>query len=177
MKKRRAALAIVIVGILALVGALAWPAVRQGYGFKDTVACMLTTGRNATRYATGYSDAAFAQIRKGMTRDEVLQLLGQPLERVGYPSSHAEMDWKYSQPASRSGHYHLRVVRFGADEKVSAVLRRFHQTSFDMLDRGGIAYSFDTMLNCKEFCLCRRRRPPNNLPIRCSEAFSQVLVV
>lgn len=126
-KKPRWLSAVVAVGCLGLGALLAWPALRQGYGFSDTLACVLTTGRNATRYATGYSDRAFAEIRPGMTRAEVLGRLGQPLERVGYPSSRPEFEWRYSQAATRSGHFHLRAVQFGPDGKVVTVLRRFHR--------------------------------------------------
>jgi hypothetical protein len=125
-KKHLRAFALAVGGCLALAAVLAWPAVRQGYGVSDTLACVVTTGRHATRYAAGYAENAFAQIRPGMTREEVLGRLGQPLERVGYPSSRPEFEWRYSQPASRSGHFHLRAVEFGPDGKVSAVLRRFH---------------------------------------------------
>ena len=126
MRKRRAFQAAVATGFLALIVALAWPAVRQGYGFKDTLACVFTIGRNATRYGAGYSENAFAQIRVGMTQEELLDLLGQPLERVTYPSSWSQMDWKYSQAASRSGHFHLRTVRFTPDGKVSHVFKLLH---------------------------------------------------
>lgn len=87
---------------------------------------MLTTGQNATRYATGYSETTFAQIRAGMTREDVFRLLGQPLERVTYPDSWPEMHWIYSQAASRSGHFHLRSVRFAPDGTVSTVFKEFH---------------------------------------------------
>src|SRR4051794_35820341 len=34
---------------------------------------------DSTQYSSGYSEAAFEQIQEGMTQDEVVQLLGQPL--------------------------------------------------------------------------------------------------
>ena len=101
------------------------PAVRHGYGLCDTVACVVTTGQHATRYATGYSDGAISRVRAGMTGDEVLRILGEPLERVTW-SSWPEGEWKYSQPATSSGHYHLRTVRFSQDGKVSDVYKLFY---------------------------------------------------
>jgi len=60
-----------------------------------------------------------------MTGDEVLRKLGEPLERVTW-SSWPEGEWKYSQPATSSGHYHLRTVRFSQDGKVSDVYKLFY---------------------------------------------------
>lgn len=125
MKKRRAVLIMIVVGIVALTSPLALPAMRYGYGFKDTLACIFATGRDATRYARGYSESAFGRVHPGMARAEVLQLLGQPLERISYPSTPMEMDWRYSQPASRSGHFHLRSIHFDAEGRAHKVIRGF----------------------------------------------------
>jgi len=117
--------AAITAGLMVLVAALAWPAMQRGYGFGGTLACMVTTGRHATRYASGFSESTFAQVQTGMTQKEVLGLLGQPLERVTFASSPA-VEWRYSQAATRSGHFHLRTVRFTPEGKVKAAVRGFH---------------------------------------------------
>jgi outer membrane protein assembly factor BamE (lipoprotein component of BamABCDE complex) len=117
----------IIVGsaVLGLVLFVSHPAIRYGYDVSDTVACFVTVGQHATQYATGYSDRAFSQVRTDMSSDDVLRILGEPLTRATW-SSWPEGEWGYSQPASSSGHYHLRTVRFSADGKVSAAYKLFY---------------------------------------------------
>jgi len=47
-----------------------------------------------TRYAEGFSEKAFAQVRVGMTKGEVLSLLGAPL---GDAFAQASSQWTFSQ--------------------------------------------------------------------------------
>lgn len=50
------------------------------------------------------SDASFARIRSGMTKDEVVALLGTPGQRMTFPLKREEVwSWRYSpQPGNRS---------------------------------------------------------------------------
>jgi hypothetical protein len=125
MTRRSKVLAVGAIGSVGLFAVLVLTAIQYGYGASDTVNCLVTTGQHATKYATGYTDRAFAQIHAGMTRDEVLRVLGEPLERATW-SSWPEGDWKYSQPATSSGHFHLRSVRFAPDGMVSDAIRVFY---------------------------------------------------
>jgi outer membrane protein assembly factor BamE (lipoprotein component of BamABCDE complex) len=115
----------VVLCLALMIVALLLSAVRHGYDAEDTLACVLTTGMHSTRYATGYTSKAFSQIRPGMTPDEVGNILGEPLRRVTW-SSWPEGDWDYSEPATSSGHYHARRVRFSADGSVSAAYKLFY---------------------------------------------------
>ena len=47
-----------------------------------------------TRYADGFSEKAFAQVRVGMTMEEVVNLLGTPL---GGPSAQANAQWNFTE--------------------------------------------------------------------------------
>jgi|KBSSwiStaDraftv2_1062776.scaffolds.fasta_scaffold436325_2 outer membrane protein assembly factor BamE (lipoprotein component of BamABCDE complex) len=114
-----------LICLLLLAAVLVFPSARYGYDMSDTFACLLTTGQHATRFATGYTDRAFSGIRQGMTTNEVLRILGEPLNRATW-SSWPEGEWQYSQPASSSGHYHLRTVRFSGDGRVSAAHKLFY---------------------------------------------------
>ena len=125
MTRRSKALAVCAIGSVGLFAILVLPAIHYNYGASDTINCLVTTGQHATKYATGYTDRAFAQIHGGMTQDEVLRVLGEPLERATW-SSWPEGEWKYSQPATSSGPFHLRSVRFAPDGKVSEAFRVFY---------------------------------------------------
>ena len=125
MKPKRTALAVIgLVPVLVLAAFIAWPMLHYGYNFSDSLACLVTTGQHATSFAPGYSDAAFSKLRLGMSYDEVRRLLGEPLHRdtVYWP----DYGWKYSAPASSSGHYHLREVRFTQDGKVGDCFSVFY---------------------------------------------------
>jgi hypothetical protein len=49
-------------------------------------------------YARGYSHRAFRQARKGMTREEILDLLGQPIFRT--PLTNGRECWNYGRDSS-----------------------------------------------------------------------------
>lgn len=55
--------------------------------------CVLYPGID-TRYATGFSEEKFARIRPGMTRSEVIHLVGEPL---GAPGTLLASRWSYTQ--------------------------------------------------------------------------------
>jgi hypothetical protein len=56
--------------------------------------------RPTTKYAAGYSSASFRRIQRGMTRPEVLGLLGEPLEKI--TSSVDQREIGDTQPATRT---------------------------------------------------------------------------
>ncbi len=68
----------------------------------------LPDGR-ATEYASGYSEVAYRSVHEGMSADEVLRLLGEPVERTQYGN---EETWDYSRPRdpSRDDGYRIRRV-------------------------------------------------------------------
>ena len=115
----------IVLCFVVIVAGLLLSAVRHGYDSEDTIACLVTTGQHSTRYSTGYTAKAFSRVRPGMTPEEVRSVLGEPLRRTTW-SSWPEGDWDYSLPASPSGHYHDRRVRFGPDGRVSAVFKMFY---------------------------------------------------
>jgi hypothetical protein len=78
--------------------------------------------REDTQYVPGYSDKAFRAVRPGMSSQQVLELLGQPLQRV--PLGVLSETWRYSRSPSE-GHYRLRAVQLRHD-RVVAVFHEFH---------------------------------------------------
>jgi hypothetical protein len=102
-----------------------FPIVQYGYGFSDWVDCFLTIGQHETHFAAGYNERAFSKIRAGMTTNQVLRILGEPLDRSTW-SQWPEGEWEYSRPASSSGHYHLRAVRFATNGLVSEANKMFY---------------------------------------------------
>lgn len=113
--------------LLLSTSVLIFPFVRYGYGLDDGLNCALTTGFHKTHFAAGYSDRTFSSIRPGMTTNEVLRILGEPLDRKTW-SQWPEGYWNYSQaaPSSPSDHYHVRNVRFAQDGLVSEVYKGFY---------------------------------------------------
>lgn len=63
-----------------------------------------------TRYASGYTGRAFRQIGAGMSKEEVLELLGPPLGHGFYEPDRLEI-WRYSLSPSDDS-YRVRVVQF-----------------------------------------------------------------
>ena len=115
---------VVLAAVLGLLAFVSWPVARYGYNLSDTMSSIITTGQHATRYGAGYSDLALEQVRIGMRREDVHAILGEPLQRYSYMQSNE--CWRYSLPASRSGHYHNRSVSFSQDGRVINVYKGFY---------------------------------------------------
>jgi hypothetical protein len=75
-----------------------------------------------TEYSRGYSDQAFRTIKVGMTEQEVLAILGPPLERASLGGTRETWRWSRS-PGSKS--YRVRAVVFEA-RRVVAIHREFY---------------------------------------------------
>jgi outer membrane protein assembly factor BamE (lipoprotein component of BamABCDE complex) len=69
-----------------------------------------------------FSDKKFAQVKPGMTGDEVRDLLGCPLDRFGpIAEDGGRVDWNYTFPAEVTTgpvRFHQFTVAFGSDGKV-----------------------------------------------------------
>lgn len=76
-----ASLALGIIGALVLL-LLAFSSIESYFPFNPAI---------DTRFAPGYSEEAFASLQVGMTKDEVLQRLGPPL------NAQADQSWVYSE--------------------------------------------------------------------------------
>src|SRR5512139_3613050 len=74
-----------------------------------------------------FSEAAFRNVRPGMTEDEVRNLLGYPASRFGpvdVPGKGPKITWDYTAPASWEPplRYHAFSVSLGPDRLVSSLL-------------------------------------------------------
>jgi len=75
-----------------------------------------------TEYAPGYSDQAFRTIKVGMTTQEVLAILGPPLEAASLGGTRETWRWSRS-PGDKS--YRVRAIVFEAG-KVMKIKREFY---------------------------------------------------
>lgn len=75
---------------------------------------------DSTQYSSGYSEAAFEQVQEGMTQEEVVQLLGQPLRtHAGHPGL---VRW-YGPPGSWVGEDSGLHTPEGSDGSKAAIIR------------------------------------------------------
>jgi SmpA / OmlA family len=88
----------------------------------------------ATVYAPSYREDRFAQVRIGMTRQEVDSLLGTPLRNTPLPSESWKPDdcWVYSRPPGPGywgDNYWRRWIFFGPgkDGKVEAIVNDYYE--------------------------------------------------
>lgn len=56
-------------------------------------------GDGHTAYSAGYSEAGYWRVRVGMTREQVVKLLGEPLNVFEWPG---ETVWAYAEPNGKS---------------------------------------------------------------------------
>ena len=78
---------------------------------------------DSTVYASGYSDRSFRRVHVGMTSNEVVALLGSPLE-TGALSDEGCVTWLYSNK-KRDTSYHVRTIVF-QDGVVSEIISEFY---------------------------------------------------
>jgi hypothetical protein len=69
-----------------------------------------------TKYAAGYSEAAFTQVNTNMTADEVRKILGEPLSNSSPATSSGRVFWRYTAdlhggPLDVGWHFRLIVSR------------------------------------------------------------------
>jgi len=107
---------------------------QVGYGVVISLAAILgSLGCEKTTYAPGYSHQAFKEIKAGMTEQQVVQLVGQPLERLSSPWCEA---WEYgnescsTQTVRRWGIFKTRIVTVYYDSAAS----------FYFNDRGNLSF-------------------------------------
>ena len=97
-----------------------------------------------TVYASGFSGQLFAQVRPGMGEQQVLSILGPPLDVTVEPESHQtyrrawndrpadrsgvrRLWWDYSRAGRFYDSYNVRSVELNAAGKVVAVDHHFYQ--------------------------------------------------
>ena len=81
----------------------------------DRVAAVLFFPQD-TIYATGYLERSFQNLRLGQSQEEVLAILGEPLEM--HSNSSGEKFWRYSGRGSKYPNYWIRIVVFGPSGRV-----------------------------------------------------------
>jgi hypothetical protein len=64
-----------------------------------------------TIYAAGYNESQFHAIREGMTTDQVVSALGQPLQKRS--SADGSETWEYSMQYTYTSNYERRWIMFG----------------------------------------------------------------
>lgn len=87
-----------------------------------------------TNFATGFSEARFNEIHKGMTQDEVIQKLGRPLKDTEVPAqsesaSGPSKRWRvysYSEAGPRHDNYYIRRIVIDSEGHVVDVVSTFY---------------------------------------------------
>jgi len=72
---------------------------------------------DGSEWAPGYSALGFWRVRRGMTPDEVLALVGEPLERYEVRDERGLTGWRWTRNPL-STHHKVRVVLFRNDRVV-----------------------------------------------------------
>lgn len=78
-----------------------------------------------TVYAAGYDDGKFRRIQVGMTADEVVSVLGEPLHRVTWNEDGTE-NWMYSKQYTSTSNFSRRWI-FVKDGRVSDVVMDYFE--------------------------------------------------
>lgn len=91
-------------------------------------------GAGRTAYSEGYSDSSFMNIERGMAKERVLALLGEPLTRELVLHTPTER-WRYSTHIGGGGHRD-RSVLFQGDRVVKVVAEfRIHYDEYPVVSQ------------------------------------------
>lgn len=74
---------------------------------------------DTTRFSAGYAEENFQRIVPGMSKAQVLALIGEALTKTSTSHNDVSEIWRYSQGAA-DRNYWFRIVSFGSDGKVVA---------------------------------------------------------
>lgn len=99
---------VIILGVLVLLFVLA--------------VLMFLYGNTDTEYASGYSRRGFNAIQAGMTQQEVVEILGQPLWKNAMTEDGGF--WGYSmQGSDKTANYFERTIGFDSNGKVNEIIK------------------------------------------------------
>jgi hypothetical protein len=109
------AVMLVVAGLCLYVGLQC----KYCHGAEDVFFYALFARDDATQFSSGYNEANFAKITKGMSKADVVELIGEPLKKdVASGKNYSEL-WRFTAaPPDRN--YWFRIVLFDANEKVVA---------------------------------------------------------
>jgi hypothetical protein len=124
-----------LLAALAYFGIMSLRCSRYCHGFWDRFFFALFVGEDHTKFASGYNEAHFATIGKGLRKADVIRLLGEPLKRNVYhaalreewPSNAVtdyEESWQYSS-GPPGANYWFRYVLFDRDGIVVATEAKY----------------------------------------------------
>ncbi len=77
---------------------------------------------SSTQFAAGYSDEGFLSVEIGMMENDVIRILGEPLNK--YSRDSGLVSYEYSN-SPRFTHYHLRQIHF-TDGNVSEIVSFYY---------------------------------------------------
>ncbi|MCP4214361.1 MAG: outer membrane protein assembly factor BamE [bacterium] len=110
----------IIIGSITLLLLVGVGLIALSYS-KTTQECLLALlWEDSTLYAPKYTDTAFGNISVGMSKSEVLDLLGTPL----WVSGDNDRYWNYTKP--RKSHYRERIIVFDDNNIVCDKQRGFY---------------------------------------------------
>lgn len=121
MKKPVSVVSVTIIGLF--VAGTVFNKIRFHYGWSDAFWRTAMTPFTGTLWADGFSEARFAEVRIGMSSQEVRALLGTPLKEWCGSEGCA---WLYSWQDTPTADYDERSVSFDSLWRVTGLRHRFY---------------------------------------------------
>jgi len=119
MWKRITSVALTVAGTLVLLPlAIGWA--RYDYGFLDSQVAFYCITDGGTLYADGYSEEGFRSVERGMSKQNVREILGEPIVRPWFQGAHGDPSkWWYAFQRRPRMNAHRRCIEFGPDDRVT----------------------------------------------------------
>jgi hypothetical protein len=103
---------VTVIAVVLVVALCPFPILSRGMSPRCVVAVLLNLPYlvDTGRYAPGYSHARFRNVKIGMAQEEVMDLLGEPLERYWVSTGHT--GWVYADDSPDTRVYVFACVYF-----------------------------------------------------------------
>ena len=100
--------------------------IEFGYGVNDAFWRVVWAIDEETVWAKGFSEEKFLKVEEGMTKKEVLKLLGEPLNGTEDFDETRDSFWYYTWHSRGNADFDQRWVVFGLDDKVKEIRKSFY---------------------------------------------------
>jgi len=79
---------------------------------------------NNTIWAPGFSESKYSSIRTGMTKEQIIKILGEPVRK--WDRDYPDGAWSYSWQKEGDDIFDRRDITFSRDGQVTGVYREFY---------------------------------------------------
>lgn len=125
----RCAVVVLLVIVAVLFCRVAYIKVKYHYDVGNAVLRTLFPPDKEVVWAEGFTESEFSLVVTGMSKQQVIGLVGEPLVRWYNVETSNDAVWSYAYcaPSDTRGNYDARNIHFDSNGAVRVIARRYHR--------------------------------------------------